>query len=154
MTYQYIFLKCDCQNFTINTTMLNANVSIICNRIRRNYHPKINSEYYCAKLGQTRVLSFQVIYLRASKLFLGLLFLSTIETVLSNSHNNDKSDTRPSTSSSINSKAIVHEKLFDTTLNHLIVDRNTGIVSIQSSFMFSRQRKMQNINLSPLFNHD
>ncbi|KAJ6641884.1 hypothetical protein Bhyg_06829, partial [Pseudolycoriella hygida] len=65
--------------------------------------------------------SIIVLCLETMKLLLGLLLLATIKTALSN---NGKSDT--STTSSKSNNTIIHHTKFDTTLNHLVVDRNTG----------------------------
>lgn len=70
---------------------------------------------------------FQVLCLETMKLLLGLLLLATIKTVLSSSSNNGKGDTTATSTKSNNT--IIHHTKFDTTLNHLVVDRNTGRVS-------------------------
>lgn len=77
---------------------------------------------------------FQVLCLETMKLLLGLLLLATIKTVLSNSSNNGKSDTSSTTALKSNN-TIIHHTKFDTTLNHLVVDRNTGRVSNSLRFI-------------------
>lgn len=81
------------------------------------------------------------------KLFVGLLLLATIVINVVSSNNGNNGDgtnagapgTNGATSNSsnndnkISNNTITHHTTFDTKLNHLVVDRNTGRVSLTQS---------------------
>lgn len=68
------------------------------------------------------------------KLFLSILLLAAIKDVRSTNSNPGDGDTSKLNNGNndynrISNNTITHHTLFDTKLNHLVVDRNTGRVS-------------------------